>query len=238
MTAPSLGAGGTLRSRWAVSCLLLLALPGIASADVASKNNEGNRLYEQKKFEEALKSYTDAQASKPGAPELHYNIGNVLFRKGEYAKAIEEYRRAQSAAGPSLSEAATFNRGNAHMMQGQLQEAIGAYVQALRARPDDQDAKKNLELALRLLQQQKKQQQQSQDQKDQEQEKKDPQQQPPPPKDQQQQEEQKKPQKQPGQMSEDEARQILEALRESEKDGVKKHAQAGAPTDRRPEEDW
>jgi len=39
-------------------------------------------------------------------------------------------------------------------------------------------------------------------------------------------------------MSEEEARQILEALRESEKDGVKKHAQASAPTDRRPEKDW
>jgi Ca-activated chloride channel family protein len=234
----SIGVRGRSGFGRAACCLVLLALPGIASADVASKNNDGNRLYEQKKFEEALKSYTDAQASKPGAPELHYNIGNVLFRKGEFAKAIEEYRRAQSAAGPSLSEAATFNRGNAHMMQGQLQEAIGAYVQALRARPDDQDAKRNLELALRLMQQQKKQQQQSQDQKDQEEEKKDPRQQPPPPKDTQQQEEQKKPQKQPGQMSEDEARQILEALRESEKDGVKKHAQASAPSDRRPEEDW
>jgi len=237
--AKSVDIGNQASVRWVACCLLLLALPGIASADVATKNNEGNRLYEQKKFEEALKSYTDAQALRPGAPELHYNIGNVLFRKGEFAKAIEEYRRAQSAAGPSLSEASAFNRGNAHMMQGQLQEAIGAYVQALRARPDDQDAKKNLELALRLLQQQqKKQQQQPQDQKDQEQEKRDPRQQPPPPKDSQQQEEEKKPQKQPGQMSEEEARQILEALRESEKDGVKKHAQASAPTDRRPEKDW
>jgi tetratricopeptide (TPR) repeat protein len=225
-------------TRWVACCLLLVALPGMALADVASKNNEGNRLYEQKKFDEALKSYTDAQASRPGAPELHYNIGNVLFRKGEFAKAIEEYRRAQSAAGASLSEAATFNRGNAHMMQGQVQEAIGAYVQALRARPDDQDAKRNLELALRLLEQQKK-QQQSQDQNDQQQEKRDPRQQPPPPEDRkQQEEEQKKPQKQPGQMSEEEARQILEALREAEKEGVKKHARASAPNDRRPEEDW
>src|SRR5438046_6478708 len=121
--------------------------------------------------------YVDAQASRPGAPELHYNIGNVLFRKKEYDKAVEEYLRAQAAPDPILSQAALFNRGNALMMQGRLEDAIQAYVQALRARPDDTDAKHNLELAWRLLDQQKqKQQQKPQQDKDQNQNKSQPQQ--------------------------------------------------------------
>jgi len=222
-------------SRWALSALLLGSVPGAVLADAASKNNEGNRLYLQKQYDGALKKYTDAQASRPSAPELHYNIGNVLYRKGEFAKAIEEYLRAQSAADTSLSEAATFNRGNALMMQGQVPEAINAYVQALRARPDDQDAKRNLELALKLLQQQ--QNQQPQDRNEQEQEEREPQDQPPQPQEAKQ-EDKKQPQARPGQMSEEEARQILEALRESEKEGVKKHARATAPSRRRPEVDW
>ena len=220
-----------------LGALLLCVAPGSARADTASKNNEGNRLYEQKRYDDALKKYTDAQASLPNSPELHYNIGNVLFRKGEFAKAIEEYVRAQSAGTRSLSEAATFNRGNALMMGGQIQEAINAYVQALRADPADQDAKRNLELAMRLLKQQQKQQQQDNPQQDQKQDQKNPQPQPQP-QDQKKQDDRKDKEKRPGQMSEEEARQILDALRESEKEGVKKHAQATTPHAPAPEEDW
>jgi tetratricopeptide (TPR) repeat protein len=215
----------------------MAAAPRPARADAASRNNDGNRLYTQKRYDEALKMYTDAQASRPEAPELHYNIGNVLFRKGEYDKAIEEYLRAQSKAGNDLSESSVYNRGNALAMKGQLQEAVNAYVQALRMNPADQDAKRNLELALRLLQQQKKQQQQQKDDSQQNQDQQQPSR-PPPSQDQKDKKDQKPPQKRPGQMSEDEARRILDALRESEKDGVRKHAQAVAPRTRNPEEDW
>ena len=215
--------------------LLAAALVSPAAADqAASKNNDGNQLYEQKKYDDALKMYVDAQASRPGAPELHYNIGNVLFRKKEFDKAIEEYLRAQAAPDPVLSQAASFNRGNAFLMQGRPEEAIKAYVQALRARPDDTDAKRNLELALRLLEQQKKQQQQqNQQQKDKDQDKS-PQKQPQPtdggaspPQ-----------QKRSGEMTEEEARQVLEALQQEEKEGIKKHARALAGDRRPPEQDW
>jgi tetratricopeptide (TPR) repeat protein len=217
-------------------CVLVLALFGPASADpAASRNNEGNRLYNQKLFDEALKMYTDAQTSRPEAPELHYNIGNVLFRKKEYDKAVEEYLRAQAAPDRALSQAATFNRGNALLMQGRPEEAIQAYVQSLRARPDDADAKRNLELALRLLQE-KKEQQQQKPQQDQDQKPNQPPQQQTP-----QQEgsgDKKPPQKRPGEMTEQEARQVLQALQQEEKEGIKKHARAAAGDRPEPEEDW
>ncbi len=215
-------------------CLVLLALasaPPALADPAASKNNEGNRLYEQRKFDEALKMYVDAQASRPGAPELHYNIGNVLFRKKEYDKAVEEYRRAQAAFDPVLSQAATFNRGNALLMQGRPEEAIQAYVQALRARPDDTDAKRNLEIALRLLDQKKKQQQQQDKNQDQN---KNPQKPP-----QQSEGGGRQPQqKKPGEMTQEEARQVLEALQQEEKEGIKKHARAAVGKKREPEQDW
>ena len=207
-----------------------------ARADpAASKNNEGNRLYDQKQYDDALKLYTDAQVSRPEAPELHYNIGNVLYRKGELDKALEEYLKAQGARPSRLGQEATFNRGNALVRMGRFQEAVDAYVQALRARPDDHDAKKNLELALQLLkeQQQKKQDQQPQDDSSKK-EPKQPQQQPQPQGDQKK----PQPQKAPGQISEEEAKRILDALRDEEKEGVKRHAQATAPERRPPEEDW
>ncbi len=225
-----------MRTSMGLFCVLALALARPAAADpAASRNNEGNKLYNQKQYDEALKLYTDAQASRPEAPELHYNIGNVLFRKKEYDKAVEEYLRAQAAPDRALSQAATFNRGNALMMQGKPEEAIQAYVQSLRARPDDADAKRNLELALRLLQEKKKQQQQ------QPQQNKDQKPNQPPPQQSPQQDgagDKTPPQKRPGEMTEQEARQVLQALQEEEKEGIKKHARAAAGDRPEPEEDW
>ena len=223
-----------MRSTLGLICVLALSLFRPAAADqAASRNNEGNKLYNQKQYDEALRMYTDAQASRPDAAELHYNIGNVLFRKKEYDKAVEEYMRAQAAPDRGLSQAATFNRGNALLMQGKPEEAIQAYVQSLRARPDDADAKRNLELALRLLQEKKKkQQQQPQQNKDQKNQ---------PPQQSPQQEgagDKTPPQKRPGEMTEQEARQVLQALQQEEKEGIKKHARAAAGDRREPEEDW
>jgi len=39
-------------------------------------------------------------------------------------------------------------------------------------------------------------------------------------------------------MSEEEARQVLQALAQDEKEGIKKHARAAAGDRRPPEEDW
>jgi tetratricopeptide (TPR) repeat protein len=222
----------------ALLALALLAVPGrpAAAADsaAAARNNEGNRLYNQRRYDEALKMYTDAQAVRPEAPELHYNIGNVLYRKQEFDKAAEEYRKAEAARDPALSQAAVFNRGNALLAQQRLPEAIQAYVQALRADPADADAKRNLELALRLLQERQKQQSQPRDQ-ERDEERTQPEAPAPqprgggePPRERQRQ----------GQMSEEEARQVLEALREQEREGIRKHARAAVPDRRPPEKDW
>lgn len=224
----------------AAALLLAILLPAPAFADPAVKNNQGNRQYEAKRFDDALKSYTDAQAERPASPEIHYNIGNVLLRKGDVDKAIEEYLRAQSTGPKSVAEAAHFNRGNALMMKGEFQPAIDAYVQALKIDPRDPDAKRNLELALRMLEkQQQQQQQQQQPPPDQQPDQKKPQQPPPQPdKEKQDDTPQPRPQR-PGEMSPEEAKQILEALRESEKESLKKHAQASVPPNtRNPEKDW
>jgi tetratricopeptide (TPR) repeat protein len=228
------------RGRWSVAALPLgLALLGGAQvhADTAARrNNEGNRLYNQERYDEALETYTDAQALRPQASELHYNIGNVLFRKGEFDKAAEEYLRALAAEDPDLARTATFNRGTALMMEGKVQDAVNAYIQALRADPTDQDAKRNLELALRLMQEQQQQQQGSGEPQDGE---GDQQQRPQPNQGSEgDREDEPPPERRPGEMSPEEARQILDALRDEEKEGVKKHAQATVEETRTPEKDW
>ena len=59
--------------------LAALSLPVGGTAH--RKNEEGNKRYEEKAYDDALRAYTEAQVGAPEAPELHYDIGNVLYRQ-------------------------------------------------------------------------------------------------------------------------------------------------------------
>jgi len=117
------------------------------------RTEEGNRHYLNEAYDEALRSYTEAQLRAPQAGELYYDIGNVLYRQGDFAGAAEAYTRALLQAPPALVAPAAYNLGNARFKLEQYDEAIQAYERALRAAPPDQDAERNLELALRAQQQ-------------------------------------------------------------------------------------
>ncbi|MCI0656531.1 MAG: tetratricopeptide repeat protein [Acidobacteria bacterium] len=223
-----------------------------ARASASSKNEEGNKLYKEKKYPEALKRYTEAQLEAPDSPQLHYNLGNVFFRQGEVEKAREEYRRALAAADASLDPRAVYNLGNTFFSQQQYQEAVEAYQRALKLTPKDMDAKRNLELALLAMKQQKQQQQSSGKDPDQEKKQKGDESKPSPPgsdekKDKQGQPEEKKddqqkkgpgerPQK--GSLTKEEAERILSALQEDEKANMKRRLEAQQEQQATVEEDW
>jgi len=237
--------------------ILLFLVPGILLsvatvsplfASARSKNEEGNRLYRQKKYDEALKRYTEAQKEAPDAPQLHYNLGNVLFRKGDLEKAGNEYRRALDSADPGLDPRAIYNLGNTFFTQQQYKDAVAAYQRTLRLNPSDPDAKRNLELALMRMKQQQKQQQQGGDKKDQEKQEQQKQEQPAPQqgeKKKQDPAEKQQPQggaqnarKEKGSLSKEEAERILNALQEDEKENMKKRLAASKEDREEVEKDW
>jgi Ca-activated chloride channel family protein len=134
------------RRRWLGWCLLLVGAAG-PSTHVA----EGNRKYTAGDLAGALSDYTAAQIDDPDSPGVRYNLGNVLFRQGEFARAAEEYRQALTSADPELRARARFNLGNARFMAKEYQQAADEFVGVLKERPEDADAKRNLELALAAL---------------------------------------------------------------------------------------
>ena len=203
-------------------------------------------------YEDALRAYTEAQVELPEAPELFYDIGNVLFRQGDLAGAEEAWTRAMAGADGDLLAEISLNLGNARYQRQAFQEAVDAYSQALAARPEDRDTKRNLELALRRLQAQQQQQQQEpqdgdpkQENEDsnsgpQDQEKQDPQQgqQPKGETDPGEQD----PAQQPagGEMTREEAARLLDSLEAQEKDNLKKEEEVRkrARAGERREKDW
>jgi len=144
---------------WA-SCLtifaaaLLLAIPDVQAQSAAARNNEGNRLFEQGKYEEAEKAYLEAQVENPGKPELLYNLGNSLIKQNRYDQATQSLHQAIGKGNKGIQQNSWYNIGNALFSQGNFKDSAQAYIQALRINPTDRDAKHNLELALQKIQQQ------------------------------------------------------------------------------------
>ena len=56
---------------------------------------EGNRLYQEGDFEEALASYLGLVEAGFESGEVYYNIGNAYFKLGDLAQAILYYERAR-----------------------------------------------------------------------------------------------------------------------------------------------
>ena len=184
---------------------LSLAACGTTPAEV---NNSGHGPYLSGDYAAALEAYQFAQqrSSESGAP--FYNSGNAQYRMGEYEGSVEDFDESLRHAKGELRSRGFFNRGNALFQQQQYRQAVQAYEEVLRMNPDDEEAKHNLELALKQLP--------SPEEKDQQQEEEEEQQ------DEQQEEEEEKHQQQEDQEQEQDepiteahARQILESVGES-----------------------
>jgi Ca-activated chloride channel homolog len=161
-------------------CALLLAATSggwFWSDPVARRNEEGNRLWVEENYTEALKVYRDAQLRAPENPILYYNVGQALLQQRKFEEATAELdQAAQRSDDPELQADAIYNRGLAQFEAGQLEAAIESFVRTLEIRPDDEDAKYNIEYIRRKIaeeaqkqqdpsqQQQDKQQQQEQQQ--------------------------------------------------------------------------
>jgi len=231
--------------------VLLAGLSSLLGGEAHRRTEKGNTLYLEGENDPAITEYQKAQAKLPEAPQLHYDIGNVLYRQENWAGAAEAYEQALGAAEPDLSARAAYNLGNALFHDEKYDDAVKAYTRALKGKPQDGDAKHNLELALRALEQQKKQQQQQQQQKqNKDQQKND--EKPKPgdkgdpdkkPKDDkskkgERDDKNKKPEPKPGEMTPEEAQKLLDRLGDQEKQNVK-HEQARRPKDAAtPEKDW
>jgi Ca-activated chloride channel family protein len=124
-----------------------LAVPGEATRKI----KEANGLFQQEKYEEALTKYNDAQIDLPNSAEVHFNIGDSLYRMGKYDEAVASFEKAAEFGDVDLEAKTYYNIGNCLFRQGRLQEALESYRRALELNPDDLDAKFNIEFTERKI---------------------------------------------------------------------------------------
>ena len=136
---------------------MLIALPAIvlllsACVQTPDEGNEsGNESYMNSDYAAALDAYEGARQRVPMSGELHYNVGNAMYRIEDFEGSLNEYDDAVLYATGELRSRAFFNRGNAAFRVREYAQAVEAYKEVLRMDPDHLDAKHNLELALKQL---------------------------------------------------------------------------------------
>ncbi|MEE2657085.1 MAG: tetratricopeptide repeat protein [Candidatus Latescibacterota bacterium] len=142
---------------WILWMAAMLALSSLAAAQtvgdpVASKSAAALEEYEKGEFEAARNGYRDALVERPESAALHLNVGDALYRLGDYPAAAAEFEQAGREDNAEVAAQGYYNLGNARFQQQDFPGAVDAYRQALEHAAEDVDAKANLELALQHLQ--------------------------------------------------------------------------------------
>jgi Ca-activated chloride channel homolog len=146
--------------------LILAVFAAACTSSQAALVDDGNEAFVQGNFTDALQSYRKAEVDAPDEPEPYYNTGNVLIRQQENEDAARHLQQALKTADPELAAAVAFNLGNAHYEVGDFDAAAEAYIESLRLDPGAPDAKHNLELALQRVREEQEQEPDPQEEQD------------------------------------------------------------------------
>lgn len=133
--------------------LIIYAMLSLAWLDPYHDEVEiGNREFHAKNYEKAQEHYGFATPYAPNEKEknkLGFNQGDARYMRGDYGTAVEHFKRALLSEDREVQKKAYLNMGNAHLRKGETEEAINAYISALKIDPAYEKAKKNLEYILK-----------------------------------------------------------------------------------------
>lgn len=195
-------------------CLLLPTIV-VFSQDENELIKKGNEAYKQRQYSKAAEYYEKAARLEGSGTTPVYNLGNALYKNGKKDEALQVYDNVLKRSKIPLEHSAVqYNKGVVYQNNDKLDECIDAYKKALRIDPSDEDARLNLQKALKKKKSQQQQDQKNQGQKNQQ-------------KDQQQ-----------SKLSKKEAEEQLKALMQQEKSIHDKMRKANASAVDKPEKDW
>ena len=207
-----------------VTTALLLVTGFSVSAQTDKETiKQGNEAYSKKDYPAAATEYNKVVQKNPDNVTAQYNLGNALYKSEKKEEAIGAYDKSISKLTKPVEKSnAYYNKGVVLHNENKLPECIDAYKNALKLDPNNEDARQNLQKAL------KKQQEQQQQQKEKKEEDKDdkpkPQQQDPKPK--------------PSRITKKDAEEKLKALQQKEKNLQDKLHKVNSNAPNKPEKDW
>lgn len=216
----------------------------------------GNQAYHGGKIMESASIYKKSLKEKPTYYKANFNLGDALYKTAAMIKtgkmpvpdkrmtadsaanlvfeqAAEQFEVvAKSVSHPDTIQKAWHNYGNAKLQQKSYEDAVMGYKKALRLNPKDEETRYNLAYAQRKLKEQQKNQNKNRDQKKEKEQQEKDKQKVNNPNDKDNQE------SQPPAMSKEQAEQMLNALKNSEKKNQNLHEKKGEGQKRNPDKDW
>ena len=109
-----------------------------AAPDIKKLLDEGNRLYGEGNYRQAIVNYTIVErilekTTDPNLLNAIYNRGLSYHKKGDYPMAIEDFSRVITLSPADVP--AHLNRGNAYALSKQRANAIDDYTKAITLDP-------------------------------------------------------------------------------------------------------
>ncbi|MFQ6038097.1 MAG: tetratricopeptide repeat protein [Candidatus Aminicenantales bacterium] len=104
---------------------------------------QGNALFKQGKYEQALAAFQEFLSANPDIFQAHFSLGNCYKETGDLEKALEEFQAVLEAADREKDEdrklvARTLAAiGEVHLKKGDLENAQDAFKQSLELLPED-----------------------------------------------------------------------------------------------------
>jgi tetratricopeptide (TPR) repeat protein len=145
--------------------LILLTMQTARANSAQTSVLNGNKLYRQSDFTEAIEQYDQALLDQPQVMEPKFNKANCYYQLDDLAKAIDLYNEvAAESKDMKLVVGAKYNLGNCYFQRGSkqtdsnlqkaledLQSSIVYWRQALDIEPENENAAKNIEVARLII---------------------------------------------------------------------------------------
>ncbi len=110
-------------------------------AENANLVEQGNSLYEQGKYDEALEAFKKFQNKTPEFYEVYINIGNCLMKQEKYDEAIAEYNTFLEKAKDDqieLKAQALASIGEVHLKRDEIEKAQSFFMKSIELNPKDE----------------------------------------------------------------------------------------------------
>ena len=134
---------------------IMMVIGGLNMMAQSDRNliRSGNRLFREQNYAKAEVEYRKAISKNPNNAQAVYNLGNALMAQQKDSAAIEQFTKAGKMETSPVRRAKSYhNIGTICQKTRLYSEAIGAYQEALRDNPNDNETRYNLALCKRLLQ--------------------------------------------------------------------------------------
>lgn len=148
---------------------MMMVIGGLNMMAQSDRNliRSGNRLFREQNYAKAEVEYRKAISKNPNNAQAVYNLGNALMAQQKDSAAIEQFTKAGKMETSPMRRAKSYhNIGTICQKTRLYSEAIGAYQEALRDNPNDNETRYNLALCKRLLKNQPQQNKQNKNNKD------------------------------------------------------------------------